>query len=427
MFTIVLFSKFKPIRKLVLVFFISLLWCVSAQAVVGINQKVFERLQQAQQLAEEKQYQPASELLQGLFKRKLNDHELAQVKNLQANVHLLQRQYEPAIKLYSEIVEINDIPDGLRDSSYRVLMQLHMTQENYPKALSYADKLLLSLSEIDSNLLALRGQCYFQMAEYSKALESIQRAINTEAKLGNPPKENWLLMLNAIHHTREDYSAMLSVLEQLITHYPDDRYIYNLAAVHGQLEQPRKQLLLLEPLYEQGYLTKKSEILLLAQLYLSEGLPVKAATLIERHVSWQGHENTAANTFTAKQRDLEVLAQAWTLAREPDRAIAPLSVAAADAKDGENYLRLAYAHHSLGDWAGVADAVKRALQKGRLRNRGHALVLLGMAQYRMKQYDASLKTFARASRTPAVADMGAQWLRFVEGQQEKQRLAQRAQ
>lgn len=392
-----------------------------AVAVVGINQKVFEKLQEAQLLTEEKNFAQAHEILRNLFDRKLNDHEMAQIKNLQANIYAMQNKYDKSIELFSEVIEVEDIPEGLRENAYRILMQLHMSQEQYEEALKLSDTLLVTASTVDSNLIALRGQCYYQLGDYENSEQSINDAIAMERKLNNLPKENWLLLLNAIHHAREDYSAMLPVLDQLIEYYPNDRYVYNLAAIYGQLGRQRDQLLLLEPLYESGYLTQKNQIMLLAQLFLAEGVPVKAARLLDRELKWRSDQPNKGS-FDAEQRDIEVLAQAWTMANEPAKSVAPLTVIAKQSDNGDTYLRLAYAYNGMGDWAGVSTAVQKALNKGSLANKGNALVLLGMAQYRHKQYESAMQTFTEAQSFDSVAKMGQQWFKFVSSQHEKHEL-----
>ena len=391
------------------------MWSAPVLAVVGINQKVFTKLQTLQGLVESKQFDSAQDLLAQLYQQKLNGHERAQVHNLHANLWLQQNQYNKAMSLFSQVVDAKDIPDGLRQNGLRMLMQLHMAQNNYQQALDYSERLILTLADVDAPLLALRAQCLLQIKQYSQAEEAINNAIDLAQRQGQPPQENWLLILNAIYHSQEDYSAMVPVLNRLLGLYPKDRYAYTLAAVYGQLQQRKKQLLLLEPLYDAGYLTQKNQITLLAQLMMAEGVPVKAANILEQHVNQSVRDTTS-------QRDLETLAQAWLMAREQERALGPLQAAAKLADNGEPYLRLAYVYHSLNNWPKVVDAVSQALIRGQLHNQGNALVLLGMAQYKQQDYASAIATFSRASGFSSVTVVSQQWQAFVESQQEKHQL-----
>lgn len=424
MSTIDLFLKCKKMKMIKALLFagVFLLLPLNGFAVTGIDQKVFEQLQKAQEAAEAENFVVAHQILDGMLGHRLNDHEAAQAKNLKASIYTIEKKYDKALPLFEEVVAIEDIPEGLRENGYTVLMQLYMAREDYAKALDYSKKLLFIKKQPDSNLLDLRGQCFFQMEDYPSAEESINQAITIEQSLGNYPKENWLLMLNAIAHVKSNYAAMVPVLNQLIRYYPKDRYVYNLAAVLGQLGKQSEQLALMESLYDAGYLTQKTQIMLLAQLFVAEGVPVKAALVLEKSLARQSGSE-ATGQFEAEQKDLELLGQAWVLAREPDKAVSPMAQAAAMAKDGEAYLRLAYTYNSLGDWSGVAQAVKHALDKGSLRDKGNALVLLGMAQYRLKQFNQSIETFANARGIKSVSAMSNQWLTFVQGQKEKFDLA----
>ncbi|WP_317932392.1 tetratricopeptide repeat protein [Halioxenophilus sp. WMMB6] len=427
-------SNCKPIKTYWLLSCVAWLLFASAAswAVIGMDQKVFEQMQRVQEAAEAEDYAAAHALLNHLMARSLNDHELAQVKNLEGNIFTMEKKYPQAVASFEAVVAASNIPDGLRQSALLVLVQLQMVAENYPQAIAYSEQLLQIKQQPDSNLLALRAQCFYHQEDYPRAEAAIKSAIDVEQAAGGRARENWLLLLNAIYHFRSDYQAMVPVLDQLIRDYPKDKYVYNLAAVYGQLEQLQKQLLLLEPLYESGYLNNKSQVLLLAQLFIAEGVPAKAARVLERELNWRdvgagefgvGGEAPAAG-WLAEQRDLELLAQAWTLAKEPKRAIAPLTRAAAMAEDGNSSLRLAHTYISVVDWAGAAVAIEQALAKGGLHDKGNALVLLGMAQYRQKQFTAAIETFARAQGFKSVAKMSEQWLTYVRGQQQKTELAE---
>ncbi len=428
MFTTDLFSNCKNnAQRLLSAALLAGLLCVagSAQAVVGMNQKVFEQMQKAQLAAEEEDFESAHDIISGLqTRRRLNEHELAQVKNLEGNIYTLEKNYDAAIESFETIVNDIDrkqIPEGLLESALQVLVQLSMVGEDYKQAIAYSDQLLAIKKQPDSNVMAMRAQCFYHQEEYDAAKQAINDAIDIESALGNAAKENWLLLLNAVHHFRSDYQAMVPVLNELIRLYPNDKYVYNLAAVYGQLEQQKEQLLLLEPLYESGFLTQRSQKMLLAQLFMAEGVPVKAAKLLDKELDWRNAH--VGEDATVDQRDLEMLAQAWILAKEPKRAIEPLQIAATMAEDGDVYLRLAHTHISLADWASAEQAIIQALKKGELRNEGNAVVLLGMAQYRLKEFNQAIETFSRAKGMQSVADVSQQWLKYVRNQKEKYELA----
>lgn len=413
-----------------------LLACASAHSVEGMSQKVFELMQKVQQAAEEERFDDAHNLVGTLLKRRLNNHERAQVFNLQGNVFTLQKNYPEALVSFQNVAEIEDIPDGLRENALTVLVQLNMAEEKYTRAVDYSNQLMAlkqsSGQPLGSNLLALRGQCFYALKQYPLAESSLRQAITLEQQLGNPPRENWLLLLNAVFFEAGNYPQMAEILQQLITYYPSDKYVYNLAAVYGQLDQQKEQLLLLEPLYEAGYLRNRAQRMLLAQLFMAEDVPFKAAKLLEQELNWQGllgqDGRVAANALTAGEsktsvKDLEMLAQAWMLAKEPERALGPLTVAAQLSDTGNVYMRLAHSYAALADWPGVQEAALKAINKGELRDPGNAFILLGMAQYKSKHFAQAIDTFTKAATYDNVSNMGQQWQRYVEAQQEKRQLA----
>ncbi|MFT7288451.1 MAG: hypothetical protein ACI87W_002572 [Halieaceae bacterium] len=89
----------------------------------------------------------------------------------------------------------------------------------------------------------------------------------------------------------------------------------NLAALHGQLGESERQLALVESLLDDGRLTQPAHLKMIANLYLGEELPYKAATLMEAELASGRIESTVSN--------LELLSQAWYMSAETERSIKP--------------------------------------------------------------------------------------------------------
>ena len=67
-------------------------------------------------------------------------------------------------------------------------------------------------------------------------------------------------------------------------------------------------------------------------------------------------------------KNLRLLLNAWTMARENDRAIDTIDKIAQLADDGEVYRRKALLLNETGEWEAVVESCRLALQKGGLEN-----------------------------------------------------------
>ncbi len=389
-----------------------------AGAVVGLSQKTFEKLQLVQGFIEQQNFTQAHKTLDTLLERKLNTYELAQVYTIKGNAFSVAQKYEQAIPYFIKASETKNLPAGLLANIYRQLSQLYLVSENYTKAIHYIDLLIAKDLRPNAALFALKAQCYYELNELSDANTLISEAISSELSQNRIPQESWFLLKNAILHESELYEDMALLLTDLIRYYPHQRYLYNLAAVYGQLEKTKEQLALLEALYDSGYLVNKNQIVLLVQLYLAYEIPIKAAYVLESFLS----NNTVSTKTTVS--DFRLLAQAWILAREPIKAVDSLVLASQKDATGNSDIQLAQTYLSLSRWTQANEAALKSLEKGDLRDEGNAWMMLGMSYYRMKAFNKAIEAFSHSQKFEHVVQSSQQWSSFVKKQQEKFELAQ---
>jgi tetratricopeptide (TPR) repeat protein len=225
---------------------------------------------------------------------------------------------------------------------------------------------------------------------------------------GRPPKENWLLLLRVIYFERNDYDNMLKVVKELLVYYPKDTYILTLAGIYSEQGDTKKQLVLSEVLYEKGMLNNASNVTNLANLYLMHGLPYKAAVLLQTEMD--------KKVVEANERNLRLLSQSWYQAREDQKAIPPLRVAAGMTKDGELYIRLGQSHINLEQWKDAATAIQKGLKMGGLKRSDQANIMLGMALFNQKRLTQARRAFERANRDKRSARTASQWIQYVDSE-----------
>jgi len=383
---------------------------------VAMSQQVYEKLTKIQEAVEAENYSSAESMLREMrADAKLSPYEKAQVWNLSGYSYYLQEKYQDAINSYEQVMKQPELPEALVLSTLKTMAQLQFTIEDYPTALATVRRLMAAVDEPSADVYMLEGQALFQMEKYQEALTPIKKAVDMFREQGQTPRENWLLLLRVCYFELKDYDNMITVVKELIQYYPKDSYILTLAGVYSELGDTKKQLALTEVLYEKGLLNTNSHITNLANLYLLHGLPYKAAKVLEKGINDKIVENN--------DRNLRLLSQAWYQAREDEKAIPPLKLAAQTAKDGELYVRLAQAYANLDRWKESAEAAAEALRLGGLKRSDQANIMLGMALFNQKLLQQARVAFQRAEKDKRSARAASQWIQYVDSEVKRAELA----
>lgn len=396
------------------IFVFCLVWLspVQAKSQMAIGQDVYEKMQESQVLLEEKNYDGAkAKLMEILEREKLNDFERAQTWSLLGNVSFHMERFDLALESFEKVLTFKNLPPGFLQISLRTAAQLAFMQDKYEAALKHTKRLIEIVEVPDGEAYMLLAQIYYKQDDMKLALENNLKAIEIERAQGRNIKENWLLILNAIYYSIEDFASMEGVLKELIVLYPKDIYVKNLAAIYGQTERTKKQLLLMEPLYEKGYLNTESEIVNLAQLMNLHSTPFKAALILEKAFKEEKVERS--------KRNLELAAQSWQIAAEGKHAAAYLEEAAELGKDANIYVRLAQIYMSLYDWKKAEKALEKALKNENLDREGNAHLYLGMVRFYQNNYQSAKKAFRKAWEFDDTTALADQWIAYVDQEQAK--------
>ena len=201
---------------------------------------------------------------------------------------------------------------------------------------------------------------------------------------------------------------MVPVLERLVAEFPKKTYWMQLSAVYAELGKHEKALALLELAYEQGLLTQGNELMNLAQLYLYNQIPYRAAEVLE--------EGMKSGAIQPDARAWQLLADSWLHARERQRALPPLQRAAEESESGDAYVRLAQIYLERESWEEARRALDGALEKGRLTSPGHAYLMLGIADASEKRWDDAARAFTEAQEYEPTQKIAQSWLRHLANQ-----------
>ena len=382
------------------------------EAVVGMNERVLKQINEVQELIDDEDYDDALEELEGMNRRRLSSYETAHVLNIEGYIYFQQGDAARAQQSYEGALAQERLPNSMLANLRLTLGRLGLMQENFDYALGHL-RALLSIPDQDkpSNRVLL-ANAYFGKNEFRAALGELDIALDRSRARGEKPRENWLGLLAAVYYELEDFESMRDVTYELAVTYPRQQHFMNLAALYGQLGDQKRQLALVESLMEQGRLSSEQHLKLIANLYMAQDLPYKAARLLETELD--------SGRIEADVQSLELLSQAWYGAARVDKAIPPLEEAAKMAEDGEVYVRVARLYLDAYDWENAARATREALRKGELRDEGNVWLIQGMALARMSRWGDAAETFARAAQFEESARYAEQWIAYVDSERERE-------
>jgi len=390
----------------------------------ALRNKVYERLAEAQTLAEAKDYAGASAILNDMIsedgKQALNSYELANVYNLHAFLSYANEDYSQSLRYYGQVIAQPDIPLAMEINTRFTIAQLYFVQEQWQQGI---DALLMWFEmneKPNAGSYVLLAQGYYQVKRYDLALDNVETAIAMHEGEGKLPKEQWYNLARFLYFDKEDFDSALDVLNTLIIYYPKKQYWVQASHLYGEKKDEPRQLALMEAAYEQGFLDRSSELVTMAYLYLNAEVPYYAGSVIEKGFSDELVED--------KSKNYELAGSAWAQAQEVAKSIPMMEKAAAKSEEGELYVRLGNVYLDGDQFQKSADSIIKGLNKGGIKRPDQARLALGMAYFNLGDYNEARKAFRAASKEGArrkewerSKEMAQQWIAYVTSEEERQR------
>lgn len=378
----------------------------------ALRADVYERLNEAQELAEAGKSREALILLDGLRdsqgRRKLNSYELANLHNFYAYIYYQKERYPQAINAYRQVLAQPDLPLAMEEATHYSLAQLYFVQEDYSRAISSLNKWFLIVEKPQPDAYVLLAQAYYQNKNYDLALNNVEKAVRLAGEMGKPPRENWYLLMRALYYDKGNLKKVAWVLEELLRRWPKKEYLLQASGIYGELGRERRQVAAMESAYVMGWLAREQELLNMAYLFLGSDTPYKAARVLEKGM--------AAKAIASNAKHYELLGTALRAAQETQRAIPAMAKAADLADDAEPWARLANIYLDNDQFAKAAEAARIALKRGQLKRPDDTRLVLGMALFNMHQLEAARREFQRAAKYKRSEKTARNWIDYLDNE-----------
>ena len=380
----------------------------------AVGKDVYERIQKAQEMVDEKNYDGALRALNSLYNPdKLTEYEQANVLNYIGFVHYNMDNINEAIRTYERMLAIPTLEEQMAKQTTYTMAQLLTMQEQYGRALTTLNKWFQLETNPAPEPFILKAQILYNLDRFKEMTVPIEKAMQVANARGKPVKEDWWNLLNFAYFQQENYEKVRDIQKTLLMSWPKARYWKSLAGAFTELGEDEKLIYAYDAAHTQGMLEKDTEFVTMAQLYLQAEVPYKAATLLQ--------EKMDDGIVPKVEKNYRLLSQAWMLAMEDEKAIPALKAAASLATDGQLDLRLANAYLNVGEYSDCVGAANDAIRKGGLKNPDNAQISLGMCLYNLRRYGDARRAFVEAGKVPRSKRTSTQWVRVIDAEVERNR------
>ncbi|WP_347331509.1 tetratricopeptide repeat protein [Marinimicrobium locisalis] len=388
----------------------------------GISQRLNEELSEVQSFidpeedsGQEPDLGEALNLLQEMESNisEYNAYEQAQIYNFLANVHYQQDNTLRTIEAFEKVVARSpQIPTGMETGTWQVLGKLHMQEENLDAALEAFKNWTNLVTSINADQYYTFSLLFYQMGQEDRALAHVNKAVSMTEAEGKVPDENWFAMQRLLYFEREDYQATANVLEKMVKHYPKVSTWRQLSDMYSLLERFDDRLHTLEVVYLLGGLDKENILVSMASLYLDREVPYKAAKVLDKGI----YED---EIIEPTARNLELLANSWSLAQETEKAMMEMEKAAEKSDEGDLFARLSAIYMLNDRYEESVDAAKEALDKG-IDRPDQVYLRMGTAYVNLEQYDKAIEVLKEAAKDKRSEEAAKQWIKYSEGEKKRE-------
>ena len=250
-------------------------------------------------------------------------------------------------------VEPKILNDLEHSQTLKLLGDLSMQEEKYTEALDWYGKWMDFTCKENPDVYTRMTQAYYETKQLDKMVDPADKAI---ALYEEPNKNPYVLKLTS-YYERKMYPETVSVAEDLVSLFPEEsRWWTQLGFFYMLVEDFKKALSTFEIAYGAGYLKKENEIKTLSQLYGTNGIPYKAAKILEKFID--------SGLLKGDADMLAALANSFHQAKNYETAANYYGKAAEKSSDPEHYRKQGTLLMVAEDYKGAIAALTKALDRG---------------------------------------------------------------
>ncbi len=372
-----------------------------------LSKGAFNQITSAQEALSEGNHETAMNILLNMMKSdRYKPYEKGVAQQTYAYVWADKGDYTRALVEFERALNLGVLPEQVQlDLTYN-LAQLSIAEDKPKQALRYLNRWFSQVEDPSASAYGLKAQIYLIMDNLKQAEKNVNKAIS----MSDSPKESWYRILLSVYLQQERYKEALPILEVVVDRFPGKKAFWQqLSAVYQELGMEKKAFTAQQAMHSQDMLKTSKELVRIAQLYLYNDFPYKAAKILDKGLKDGSIKKTSKNW--------ELLATSWMHSREWKKSRSPLLKAASKSKSGKLYAQLGQAYIQDEDWKNAEKYLVKAVEKGKLEKReSNTYLVLGITQARLGKFEKAIKTFRKAGDFDDTAKDAFKWIRSLERQ-----------
>jgi predicted negative regulator of RcsB-dependent stress response len=349
----------------------------------------------------------AEQLLQPIIDGSKSKYAQALALQGMASLQYNDNDYKGAIASLQRSLALGVMPNDTYFQLMYMLAQFQMADEQYQPALDTIAKWRAEGKKETADSYALEGNAEYRLGKYPEAIASINKAKSLTDKA--EPSWDQILMASYAESGQDEKAAELAK-NQLNSNPGDPNALNNAVAVLMQAHKYPEAIQMMEKARASGTLTKDSQYVNLAKLYLITGQEsadpapnaIKAGQVLEEGMS-KGVLKPDAETYV-------LLGQSAEIANNIDKAIGYYNKAQPIATDGEAALRVGRLLLSENKYSQAKGQIQQAIDKG-VKHKGTAYMLLAESERGLKNKPAAIAAMKKAAQDPETAAKANDWLK----------------
>lgn len=377
-------------------------------AVAKVLQEVFTAIQ-------EERFQDALTMLNNLLAQRgdrMKAYDRGTTYEMRASVKVNLEDYRGALRDFQAALDSGGLPPERNNQLRYYIAQLYFQLEDYQSAINGLQAWIAAEPNPDPNAFYLLAAAHVQLGNFRAALNPAERAV---AAMTGEPRKSYFDLLNLVYSETGERNKRAALLERMINHWPSERaYWTQLSGLYNQMGRDADAFAVLEVAYRAGLLKTESEILTLVQYFSFYDNPFRGAKLLEREMG--------AGAVKRNVKNLTLLSQLWSQAREHKRAIPVLQEASRMSDTGVLSYRLGQVLLADEQYGASERALREALRKGGMTSTqtGDSWLLLGTAIFaqagpedraiRRRARDA----FVNAQRYSNTQRQAKEWVTYID-------------
>jgi tetratricopeptide (TPR) repeat protein len=361
-------------------------------------------------LIRHEKYKRAKIELDALLERvKQNPEERALAQQAYGYLSIGVNDYPAAIQHFFAAIDSGALPDNVVHSLHYTLAQLLYQEERFEQGLQQLQAWFIQETQPAVESRVLLAQLYYALQQWKKAVTQLKFAI-AEA---NRPHESWYQMLVGIYLENEQFKQTIPILQTMLKLFPDrPLYWQQLSGVLLHLGRQQQAVAVLSLAAEQGFLDEAG-LLRLAKLSMQQNTPLDAAELLVTKLD--------SGDIQATSDNLNLLVDAWLLARDQKRALMALERLAKIDKSGAPQLRAGRLLIEKEQWLSALSYLKQGIKLS-TKPTFDDWLLLGSAYYHLENRDKAISAFEMAqglAESDKQRKLTNNWIKYLRSLQEE--------